>query len=47
MRSGRPQSILPDQLASGLIAFYRTQLRPSEHRQFFELLTSAFGVQRA
>ena len=47
MRQGRPQGILPDQLASGLIAFYSTQLQPSEHRQFFQLLTSTFGVQRA
>ena len=47
MRAGRPQGILPDQLASGLMAFYSTQLRTSEHRAFFELLTSAFGVQRA
>ena len=46
-RAGRPQGILPDQLASGLMAFYSTQLQPSEHRAFFELLTSAFGVQRA
>ena len=47
MRQGRPQGILPDQLASGLMAFYSTQLPPSEHRRFFELLTSTFGVQRA
>ncbi len=47
MRAGRPQGILPDQLASGLMVFYGTKLQPSEHRAFFELLTSAFGVQRA
>ena len=40
---GGRRASCPTSLATGLMAFYSTQLQPSEHRAFFELLTSAFG----
>ena len=45
IRKGRPASILPDQLAGGLMGYYQQQLNPEGRRHFFQLLTSAFGVQ--
>ena len=45
VRSGAPQSLLPTQLAAGLMAFYQRQLAPEGRRHFFQLLTSTFGIQ--